>query len=76
MATQGRAVERVMAETRHRIAEAGLKLAGLTQQWDVDSIDDWRRYTAQAKPLICQLFQCPDQQHISQEIYRYEFLGF
>lgn len=38
----------VMAETCRRAAEAGLNVAVLAQQWDVDCIDDWRRYTALA----------------------------
>jgi rSAM/selenodomain-associated transferase 1 len=34
----------VMAETRRRINEAGLSLHELEQQWDVDTIEDWKRY--------------------------------
>lgn len=36
--------DRVMAETRRRINKAGLNLHELAQQWDVDTIEDWRRY--------------------------------
>lgn len=43
--------DRVLAETRRRITETGLNVAMLAQQWDVDDIADWRRYTALAEPL-------------------------
>ncbi|MBD9358308.1 TIGR04282 family arsenosugar biosynthesis glycosyltransferase [Methylomonas albis] len=34
----------VMAQTRQRVIEAGLKLHELAEQWDVDTVDDWRRF--------------------------------
>lgn len=34
----------VMAETRRRVTEAGLKLHELAEQWDVDTVEDWRRF--------------------------------
>jgi len=36
--------DRVMAETRRRAAGAGLELHELAMQWDVDNVEDWRRY--------------------------------
>lgn len=36
--------DRVMAETRRRASETGLSLRELEPQWDVDTIEDWRRY--------------------------------
>jgi len=36
--------DRVMAETRRRAIEAGLELQELAMQWDVDNVEDWRRY--------------------------------
>jgi rSAM/selenodomain-associated transferase 1 len=35
----------VMAETRQRLSTAGLQLHELKCQWDVDTIEDWRRFT-------------------------------
>jgi uncharacterized protein len=34
----------VMAETRYRVVKAGLSLYELGMQWDVDTIEDWKRY--------------------------------
>jgi hypothetical protein len=34
----------VMAETRLRVTESGLKLHELAEQWDVDTVEDWRRF--------------------------------
>jgi len=34
----------VMAETRLRSTAAGLKLHQLPKQWDVDAVEDWRRF--------------------------------
>jgi uncharacterized protein len=36
--------ETVMAETRRRAAEAKLKVYELATQWDVDDIEDWKRF--------------------------------
>jgi rSAM/selenodomain-associated transferase 1 len=40
----------VMAETRRRASEAGLSLHELEPQWDVDTIEDWRRYLILQNP--------------------------
>jgi len=37
-------VDSVMNETRQRIVKAELTMMELGNQWDVDTIDDWRRY--------------------------------
>lgn len=37
--------DRVMFETLQRVALAGLKLHELRMQWDVDTMDDWIRYS-------------------------------
>jgi uncharacterized protein len=34
----------VMTETRRRVIEVGLKLHELAEQWDVDTVEDWRRF--------------------------------
>jgi rSAM/selenodomain-associated transferase 1 len=34
----------VMAETHYRVVKAGLSLHELGMQWDVDTIEDWKRY--------------------------------
>ncbi|MGZ4960326.1 MAG: TIGR04282 family arsenosugar biosynthesis glycosyltransferase [Methylomonas sp.] len=34
----------VMAQTRRRAADASLKIYELTQQWDVDTAEDWARF--------------------------------
>lgn len=38
--------DQVATETRRRIEKARLKLFELAMQWDVDSIQDWRRFLA------------------------------
>ncbi|AEG01934.1 TIGR04282 family arsenosugar biosynthesis glycosyltransferase [Methylomonas methanica] len=39
--------EQVMAETRRRLRDTQLVWQELVQQWDVDTIADWRRYLSQ-----------------------------
>lgn len=39
----------VMAETRRRVFHADLKLHELGKQWDVDTIEDWKRYLKRRK---------------------------
>ena len=41
--------ERVAAQTRERARELGVSVAELPVLWDVDSVDDWRRFQT-AKP--------------------------
>ncbi len=36
----------VMAETQRRVTYSGLKLHELAEQWDVDTVEDWRRFQA------------------------------
>jgi len=40
--------EDVMTETRHKAAQANLKMCELSEQWDVDDIEDWQRYLGQS----------------------------
>ncbi len=41
----------VMARTRARAAQAGIRLAELATLWDVDTLEDWRRWQALAAGL-------------------------
>jgi len=40
----------VMAETRQRANFAGLRLHELRAQWDVDTVEDWRRFLSVQRP--------------------------
>jgi uncharacterized protein len=40
----------VMAETHYRVVKAGLSLHELGMQWDVDTIEDWKRYLSAQNP--------------------------